>query len=210
MHTERGVWKCHACGASGNLYQLLERLGRLDLWPGRREPYIRKDLSRCGGSYREIEQHLRAVNDLVAQGYAKVEIVNVIMDTFGLSRATAWRRVGVFTGSTPVRVGLVRAYRVLKQINQSYREHLIALRRSWRRNPIQPQEENLRQILRRPRIVTAQDMTQRARAALNAPQPPPEVVAYLTEHKIDYDAWVRWPGSVLTAAREDVWLSAAA
>jgi CHC2 zinc finger len=189
MNVEREQWFCHAGCGYGNMTTLVARVKNISTGEAHariksgdvhapaarsnRDVYIRKTDDRATGSFASIERDIRhALHLLEDEEMDSAAVVRILMQTFNLSRATAYRRVGIATGRLrPVGRTLVRSFHILKQIRQSCADHLArvrAERRAWSLL----QEENLRHGFGRRRPVTIQRLVQEARDWLNTPAPP--------------------------------------
>lgn len=65
IHVEKGIWKCHKCGESGNLYQLKKRLGLLSKNPNGNGGGIKSFAQAVGGVQRR-RIHLRVMEKMHA------------------------------------------------------------------------------------------------------------------------------------------------
>jgi hypothetical protein len=159
INGKTGQWYCHAGCGSGNATTLLARFLQIEtgqaharLMEGRpwtpvhqRALYVRKT-SRCGGSMRELELQLHA-SELIQQKMPRPKAARALMERFGISRSTAYRRLRAVQGKAIVverhgrRIG-VRTLHVLKRMRQRLRA--VLQNKISSRPPYQ--DEKLRQI----------------------------------------------------------------
>jgi hypothetical protein len=135
MNARTSQWFCHACNIGGNGATLLAEVAGIDTrqaharlmegdpWKAVRlhAPYVRKT-DRVSGSKQELQEQLRrARHFLESTRMSRSQAAHSLSAQFGVSVRTAYRWLGIVSGTTPVQVKngvrhLVRGYHVLKQL----------------------------------------------------------------------------------------------
>ncbi len=222
MNLETTEWKCHAGCGEGNLFTLLKRLDRFDLWEGTGQgDEYERTTDRTSGSISSIIEQLRWADFLLKQGYRYTDVERDLRDQYDLSPSTAHERVAWLTGKRRLQRdarGRLRGCRMvycLKLVRSQSPEHRLAIQAEkgrWAsrfqvfRSQLLYPEVKYGAGFRKPRIVTMKEMAEDARAWAITPRPPPEIGTWTPLEKWmlveDRKRQIR--------LREDVWLPVAA